>query len=740
MKKLTTVILLTGLVLTSFGQKKLKYEDVLPAILNLPSAGKPIILKEYKDEDPENVSIDFQLAVVYLERYITSDILTEFNYKYGNADKALTYLLRAQSEIDEKEIKKNADLYINFGYRDERGKPVVSYDTINNLMLTYIPELEGFVQNASGIYEKFTKSFSHYDRAHKIYTELVGTYQTHNDLLLLFNDEMDAKFEQMKTEYSNALAAFEEYKGLTDAYPINYNQELKISPIDVYRLDGLSSEINFLAEDVEIWNYSDWVDATRAYRQTNVDGLRAELEDEDKRLDQVLAATTNDFIREEYEPLDVSKELLFTLRKFDLRSVIESIFLYKEVKHNLMYQELVSKSLDTASTIDPERKLYLWGQMIKEINDADTLLGNIRARNNAVNHAKYGDLLQRRYLGESGINSFVQDERSTNKEDFDYNVSQIRRSLIAELNPYETDEPTTFKGSSYPLEAGLPIDDINLSSDPYTTHKIENFDNSAYIAGIRRNPDGVIQSYVAGVTQTGKIGWLNEYALLPDLAQVPSNTRIGAMELVPGGVVVVMNTLNEETGEQFNQLVKLSGAGEEELVKVLEIPEYPRTVNFVERSNSILISFKGEGYDDQITKVSEMTIGSYSILGDLLWVRKYEGKNDIEAVAELSDGYIIIGNYNQLTGLDGKVLRTGSTGTRSFYLKTDHNGDPIKLKVMADATDHTITDFRRVSDNCLNFFGVRGAYDPHASVSNSGQLVHVIMDKDLNELSNSLND
>ncbi len=742
MKKILFTLTALSISIMGFGQfsdKKVKYDEVLPLILDLPSAGKPILLKEFQFENPEDISIDFQLGVVYLERFLDSDILTEFDYKYGNASNALLYLRKSQGIIDEKEIRKNQDLYINFGYYDDRGKPVVEFDTISTLLTEYIPILEKFVEKTPSIYESFTESFARYDKAHKLYTELVGEYTTYNNLLLLYNEEMDTHFEEMKEEYNQALEAFQSYKSLIADYDIGYNQELKITPLSVYRLDGLSAEINFLKEEIDIWNYASWVDETRAYTKDNIDGLRQDLEAEDIRTDQVLSRVSADFEKEEFELLDISKELLFTLRKFDLQSVIESIFLYKEVKHDLLYQSLLSRQLEFDAEIDINRKLYLYGQMINKIADADTLLNNVTVRNNPANHAKYGTLLNDRFGGKDGIDQYVDRERNQNQNDYGRYVSTVRNTLFEMLAKDTTIANVAYRGNSYPMMPGLAIDAESMEG-PVTTHRIDNFDGSAFLAGTNKNKDGLLVGYVAGVTNTGRIGWLKEYSLQTELAETPSDTRMASIKLVPGGVAAIFNTTNMEMGDSKNQLVILDGTGAEQLNVTLLQSDFPRTITYIERSNSLIVTFKGQDYVSDILQSNNLTISSYNILGDLQWTQSLESKGDVVDVIQTFDGYFLVGNYNQLKGLDGKLIRSGgaNTSTRAYIARLSNEGQIQQIKPVTHSQPYYINKVHKISDDCINLFGSQGSFNPDAPFNDGPDYVHLIMDADMTMLSSSL--
>ncbi len=743
MKKLLIISLSLILAGQITAQRRERYEDELPKILALPSSGIPPMLKRWQAIDPENTSINFQLGVVYWSRFNESDILTEFEYKNGNARKALEHFRKARIQVTQRDVDKNPEYYVNFGTYDSRGRVVVTLDTLQNMMDMATPVLEEFIEKAPPIYDSFTRSFSHYDKAHKLFSGLVGRYRTFNDLILLYNDQLDQEFEQIRTEYDNALRYFSEYKSLTDSFPINYDQELEIEVIEVYRLDGFSAQINFLENRIRIWNYAKWIDDTRAYINANINSLRDDLIAEDRRVNGILAAAESDYIRESFEPLDISKELLFTLRKYDLQSVIEPILLYKEVKHDLMYQKLLSQTMDTSSTIEFDRKLYLYGQMLNKIANADTILSDVMIRNTLLTHAKYGSVLDQQYNGQPGIAEYVDSERSENQSDFSSYVSNIRSVLFDQFSADSAAiTEARYRGGNIPMEISFPVDDESLTPEHLTTHKIVNFDGSAFVAGIKKNEaEGKTQAYFAGISPEGNVGWYKEYLLQIDSAGFDAHTRIAAIQVVPGGCAFILNGVNPDTGDRINHLMMLDEAGEEKLSQRLNIRDYPRTITYVERSNSLLVTFKGSDYVNDIFQNSGLIIVSYNILGDFGWQQRINFKGDIVNVDILSDGYLVTGNFNEITDFNGRVISAGgsNTDTNLYILKLTPDGDPDRLRTFGGTGPYFTNKTYKVSDNCINFFGSSGPYNPGLDVDTSPDAVHLIINKDLTLLSSTLN-
>lgn len=743
MKKLVFILFIAGASLPGLSQKLEKYEDVLPRILTLPPSGALAQLKIYLAEEPENASIYLQMAVIYEKRYQESDPIKDYAYKVGNAREALQAYARTSQFISEKVVRKNSEYFFNFGKLDEKGRIQVSYDSIANHMATMKVELQAFIDNAPVIYEKFTKSFSSYDKAHKHFTQILGQYGTFKDLYLLYNDEVDRQFGEIKKEYLECLKYWEEYKAATDTFDVGYNQTMTIEPIRVYRLDGLESKINFLQSNIQVWDYASWVDTTRETINAEVNKLRRDLAAENLRLDKRIEAAEPDLIRDAFEPLKVSKEVLFTLRKYDLSSVVEPIFVYKEKKHDLIYQQLLKERLDTAVDVDTDRKLYLYGQMVNRIKEADSVLSDIRRRNTQASMDKYSEFISTFYQSQAGITQLVSSERDNNRRDVGNYIASIQNELYEKLRTDSVVATAKYKRMNIPLSEGLSMENEALTSAPITTHRIENFDGSAFIGGIFKNEkENKTQAYVAGITKENGVGWYNEYLLQIDSSLgFDSHTRVGAMQSVPGGLAVVLNGA-DTNGTRINHLLMLDEKGQVTHSRRLILNQFPRTISFNERTNTLFVTYKGNDYLDDILLESELVMANYSIYGDLLWQQRISYKGDVTDVVNVDQGYLVVGNFNEIKGLDGRVKRAGgsNTDTRLFTLKIDLSGEVQALKTIDHGSSYYANKAYKVSDDCINFFGSVGAYTKTVQLdADPGSAVHIIINKDLEVLANTLN-
>lgn len=739
MRRIYCTILLATTLLPGFSQKLEKYEEVLPSILALPASGALAQLKIYLAAEPDNPSIYLQMALIYEKRYRNSDVIKDFPYKYGNAKEALAAYTRTEQFITDKAVRKNEEYYFNFGKYDEKGKLSVAYDTIQNKMASSKVELQQFIDNTPLLYEKFTKSYSSYDRAHKLFTEILGDYPTFKDLYLLFDDDVDKKFETIKQEYLSSLGYWKEYKAALANYDIGYNQMQRIVPIRTYRLDGMESKINFLVNDIQIWDYATWVDTTRTIINTEIESLRTSLAAENLRLNKSIEQAEHDFIREAFEPLKVSKEVLFNLRKYDLNSVIEPIFLFKEKKHDLVYQQLMSKNLDTATTVDVERKLYLYGQMVNRIREADSVLNDVQRRNTKSSLDKYNSFISSYYKGMDGITSFIGSEREANLANAEAYVALIRTNLFDVLGRDTVMENISHAKSAMPLTVSLPADNELLTAERITTHRIKNFDGSLFLGGIMFNgKEGKTQAYVTGIKPDKKVGWYKEFLLkLDSSGGYDSHTRIGAMQTVPGGVAFILNGA-DSSGTRHNHMMILDETGEVVLSRRLMLTHFPRKMSYDERSNSLFVTYKGTDYYEDVLRETELMAASYNILGDLLWQQRLSFKGDVTGVVNVGPGYLVLGNYNEIKGMDGRIKRAGkATDSRIYGIKISPEGVLLDIRTVESNGSFFANKTYKVSDDCINLFGASGPYEKTVQLNTSPEsAVHIILNKDLEVLAN----
>jgi hypothetical protein len=745
MPRIIIIISFIFVCYSGFAQK-VKYEDDLKRILTLPVGNSVDELKVWLGREPLNPSIFLQLGMLYEKRYKNADPLKDYPYKYGNAQLAISSYQRSIQFLNEKEVRKNEEAYFNFGTYDAKLRLSVPYDSMIVKINQSQTRLQSFVDNAPPIYDAYIQSFSNYYLAHKTYADLLSGYPTFKELYLLFDPAIDAQFEELKTSYNTFKSQFEKYKASLATYDIGYRQTLTVKPITLYRLHGLEADINFLKPEIAVWDYAKWVDETRLAIQQEIGSLRKSLATENIRLDTEVSNAKQNFQKaEETEKLEPSKEVLFNLRKYDLNTVIEPLFLYKAKKYDLIEEQLAAQQTDTSATVEIDRKLYLHGQLINSIKLADSTLSDVKRRNTPETYAKFSGFIDTYYKGSVGISQYAQQERAMNATQVKNAVNSIKNGLYQKYTQDTTERFLTYKKLQIPIQVRKPITNDSLTKNMITTQKLVTFDGAIVLGGIFKNEkESKTQAFMAAFTAEGKPAWYNEYLLKQDssLAAPDSHTRIAAMIFIPGGMALILNGFDPVKNERINQLMVLDETGKTTLSKRLLFNQYPRSMQYIARDNSLLVTYKGDDFTTPFYKESDLIIASHNILGDLLWQQRISYTGDLVSVMEVDGAFVIGGNFNQMKMLNGKIERAGNSNKESkiFLLKVSQTGQVQNLKSIGNALPIYANIFHKVSDDCINILGTKSNY-AHSRTLNSDEStsLHVIVNRDLEILSSSLN-
>ncbi|MEP2023340.1 MAG: hypothetical protein ABJH98_18970 [Reichenbachiella sp.] len=723
---------------TIVAQKKVKYEDLLPGILNSEPGVGVADLENLIEADPENPSMYLQLGLIYNKRFQESDPITAYKKAMANILLAKEAFDNCEKLITEKDVKKHKEEYINFAIYDEKGRYSVSLDSIQKAILEARQEMDAFEINMPGIYDDFTRSYTHYSKANQTFTKIISQHASIKDLYLLYGIEMEKEFDDIKSNYNESLKYFKSYKQKTNRYDIGYNQEIKIDSISIYKLDGLAVEINFLKQkEIPIWDYAKWVDDTKAYIDKNIGALRAMMVENEKIISAKINQVEQDVLNGKIEPIDVDKEFLFTLRKYDLKSVVEPLFLYNEKKHELLIQEQLNKVSTETMKILPERQISHYGYLLNLITKSDTLLQHVETRNTGYSYQKYKGYIDDYYAGMSGLNQTITQERSTNQSQFDAYLADTRRLLQVKYTSDSIQNTVKYRRISIPNFTSNPNLDSLQPAQRVTLHKSTNLDGSAYLGGIYLdNKSNLVTSYVCRVESNQTVSWYKDFSLQMDSVKADSHTVLSAMVGGQAGCTFVLNGTHMETGAKLNTLFTYSEEGKQLMVRNLGIDDFPRIIEFEEQTNTFLIGFNGRELTKDMNKSAQVIVANYNVIGDLLWKYTKEVVGDLVGVVALDDGYLITGNYSKIQDNAGKYSNVNG-GFASYVIKINNSGKWSDEKFLRASTPYRTTHFLKSGEHAIHIIGSSDLAQPYFETVPE-RLVHFIINKDLDIVSSPL--
>ncbi|MCV9388534.1 hypothetical protein [Reichenbachiella ulvae] len=703
---LNKIPLIIGLILfcgALNAQKLAKFKEVLPGILGSDPANAVAALKKYQQDDPEKASVYVQLSLVYYQRFADSDPLVGYKRAIANIKLAQEAQAMAKVYLNEKEVKRNEDEFLNFAYFDEKGRMQVELDSIYNRFFVDSVKMAEYQAHVPPIYEAFTGSYMAYSRANQVYTQIMGRYKTLKELYLLYDEDIAKEFESLKKEYLRALELFDSYQSLIEEYHIGYDQSMEIRDIEVYRLDGLSVEINFLQEKIPIWNYAKWVDEINGYVDKDIQYLRMLMVQNEKLLNTKLARTPEDYMNKDFELFKVSKELLFNIRKYDLNSVVEPLFEYKSVNQKLLVENLKqeNQAIEASSKLNP---IYNYGRMLYEIKRADTILNVASRRNTKESYERYQEFIDQFYQGIQGVNSFVNNERNKNQSAFNRYLELLKPEVLRDVMGDSLKKEYSYKRKKIKDYVQMPTEELLSTGQPITTQIVENIDGSQYLGGQVLDPQtGRVSAFVSRKEGNGRISWYQEINLSFEGESDLTDTEMTVLNDELSGCTFIVRSEHPETKDVKNTLLAFSDQGEQLFGKILEINKYPRTLNFVESLNSYVLVFYGDDRE-VIGQLGDLTVTRLTSEGDVKWQQSRKLNGNVFGLVSTEDGFILAGNYKQIANKDGSVVSSTSSLGSTYLLKVNHSGDWAKERFFSD--ESISNQMRKYGDHCIPILSI----------------------------------
>lgn len=735
---LLSILSIVCLIEPAWAQKREKYDDALPRILASDPASAIAGLKSYLDDDPsKNASQYFQLGLLYHARFKSSDPLIQYAKAMSNIKLSQDAFALAKQFLDQREVSRREEEYFNFGYTDNRGKLMINYDSMLLTIDRFLEAQTSFESNMPGIYQSFTQSYSHYSEASGKFNSMMGRYRTIKDLYLLYDEGLEKEMNELKSNYFSFIRHFEDYKARLDTFDIVYQQELKIEPIDIYRLDGLNVEVNFLQKEIPIWDYGKWVGRIQGYVSTEIAELRTQMVQNEKLIKSKLERTEEDFKNNEYEQLAVDKEFLFTLRKFDLRSVIEPLFLFKEYKHALTHQEHWSQVIDADTTSAYDRKMASYGRMVLNIKKADTILREVIKRDVEGSYEKYNEFIDEYYEGIEGIKTYANGELATNRKDFSHYINKIQELARAKYNSVETKKELKFGQAVIPDYIVTDEADVTVPYKIFTTNIVKNIDGSEYLGGVfYHKKEGKKAAFVCKKDANGRVKWYKDFLLQSDSTGADSNTEMAVLYAAQTGCVFVLNGTHIQNGTKFNVILGYDEEGHRIMQHDLSTNSYPRSIDFVQKTHSYMVTFKGEDRLHNFDDESELYIDNINDRGESEWETGINVIGNATGVVVVEGGYVISGNYQSIETITGEIQET-QMGEATFLIKLNERGERVNQLLLPKKTPYFTDVFFKTGDHAIHLFGSDQGHGRDHIEPNDNQLIHFIVTKDLHVVSDS---
>lgn len=599
--------------------QNVKYKDIAPMIESTSEEYAFNVLKEFLNKNLDHPAANLRIADFYIKQAQKTDPLIEYSKKQALAKQAQQRLFKANILIDEKEVKKNDAYYIWIATRNQSVQP--EYEMVHQYIEEEKEEVNKILNSLPSVYNDFTNSVTYYDEAVKEFMEISGNYSSLKNLYLLYDSKLDGKFASLKSNYDSCLWYFSQYKAKTDTFPLkNYNQKLNIKPINVFRYDGLVSQVNFLKNDISVWNYAAWVDTVRSVINGEIESLRKLLNTNEERQDRALESLSSGNVGSEAKVVEVDKSILFNLLRYDYNNSIVPLLKYKESKQKLLLDQSNDTYYDTAK-INIDRKLVYYNKMIYNIKYSDSLIAQFNQRFDPISMQKYSGFLDTYYDGIDGSKQYLFKEKNNLRKEFTIYGSLLKEG-VESIKPLDSiGNYAKYKYLRIPL-AVKPIDTVSMAKGTlFTTRILETADGGFYLTGVyspgkkQKNR----KAFLARLTPKKSVKWFNQYDIEIDSAGIDSNNAIEAVSLTNEGIAILIQSEKIEKNRSVTTLIHVLQDGNTKNAKRLNSKLFPRKILFNEDQNSFLICLAGAENTINNSEKNQFELVNMNGLGEETW-------------------------------------------------------------------------------------------------------------------------
>ncbi len=736
MKKYTLLLLLSISFWAS--AQRLKFKELFPLLQGMSNEHAKYSLKEYLIEDLDHPNANFRLALLYEKNYRETDPLTDYRYAMANAEQAKIRYIKAKQLVDEREVDRNNEYYFPiFRTFDSKGKPNVPFINVSTKISKGYDSTSQFLEKMEPIYQDFTKSVNYYDQAVKIFADINSRYMSPEDLYLLHDAKLDERFTELKKNYDSSLFHLDRYLKRTTEYPIkNHKQKYTIHPLSTYRLDGLVTRLNFLTSNIDLWGYGPWVDQVRKIVSTQVADLRTKIITANTKLDESLTAISKSAVGQVPQPIKLDKQLVFNLNNLDRQSAILELLEYKTFKQDweILYQ---SQTLDS---VPSDRNSEIFSNLIYANRRADTLIHLLKNLITPLDFEKHKEFVSRSFGSKAALDTYVDTEQKTIASSFEEYQSQLMGSILGTEKSRELValKENFIKAGKWNIPLTIKRDSLEKIDQGIlmTQFKKKNPDGSVYISGLYK-PDkkkNNIVTYLHHLNPDGKVSWSRDISVpIDSLVAGDAHTSAVAMTTTSEGCALLVRSVHLTRGDVKNTFIYLNEKGEEKIRKKMKETAYPRLLIYSEKTNSFVVTLKGQEQKQNYASAEDITLVNINALGDMTWKRDIQLTGTVVDMTSLIDSYILTGNFMIMRDQTGKEVRTkvAAFECSPYLIKIGERGEVLVTNPISTPYSVYLSRIVKVNDNSINLLGYKETIESGAQrqFTTFDKVIHVMTNR-----------
>jgi hypothetical protein len=405
MKRLNYILVLALIVPSLVHGQKIKYSDVF---LKLNSKnydeGAPLLRQFLADPKVSNhPNGTYFMGVILEDKFVKQDILSDTLKTYALADSSVAFYKSSLKLIDEKEIKKNSDLYQSFYRRDLRtGEFGIKISDVHLDIEKKIDAIEKRKSSLKNLHTTLRKINGKYAVSSKLYKEFSDKEKNYRELLLGMSDKDLTTLDGILANSTGLNALASTLKTIaTELGTDKYQQDLKLKPVNQYAIEGIAQE-NIYSGQLSLWDYEGWATRVKA-EYAGLNDFRKKLVDTESKISEANKAMASGQV----PPTITLTHLQADAEKYDPRSTPMELL---DLKINqLEVQQMTSRSLHPmlADTTNIIVQLELAEDVVEKLDKMKGIHTALSPDRIYKAKMQYASVINAAYGSETGLDDFL---------------------------------------------------------------------------------------------------------------------------------------------------------------------------------------------------------------------------------------------------------------------------------------------------------------------------------------------
>lgn len=646
MKRIFILIILAAVASNLFAQRRLKYKDIFDRIGKEPAEHSVLKLSEFQKINPEFPNTYLQIGTIQWNWLKEEDPFLNYQYVERLIYNTKLYLGLAKSKInaDEKEVKKNKTYYGNFNITS-------SIDELDQqAVLNYIQKISDKVleyeKNVTAIINNYNSTVSKYNTCLDTYKSIVARQNNYKNLLLTATKEYKQQMKDLSQNYDSVIYYFNEFKTALGNYPIkNYNQNLKITKIATYRLEGLTSS-DFLKPEITIWDYQSWVKDAFKLMDGDINTLKDGGEQEIKNLRaRVVALKESQAETDSIQEVTIKNKLVNLTEKYDYESLLSASIKYETDKANFQIASMRSaNNINNPASFNEslESKANYYYDLYSQAENAKKALKVLKERISDKNISKQEQLVNSLYGGKAKFSSCEKEELAKINAIKDTNINNFQKYAVNQL--YPVGEEVTVQGKKINLEAKFTPFSEAATGSCNTVYTIKDNNGNRYAAGYVKTSATNSTGFVAKIASNGTPIWFTNVNAAP----AGENNVVRIIPSNFSGILVLVG--NSSASGCKTSVIKLDNNGKQTSKTDLTSTLYPTVVCYDEINEVASVVLKGnngnfstEKDDDCIVETVTLGQKNSSVLS-----QTFNLKGKVTDIIKMGENNIIICSFKEI--------------------------------------------------------------------------------------------